>query len=80
MNQISVKLQHNAEFQYLIGKSKADILELFGFCFNDYISNIWMFRISTKNHLFCNKYLYLFFENDIVLKIELKRCKANYLL
>ena len=68
------------ECELLIGQSKKAILEQFGFCFNDYICNIWMFRIDTKNCFFCKKYLYLFFENDKVIKFELKRYKVNYLM
>ena len=68
------------EYEVLIGLTKEAVLEQFGFCFNDFISNIWMFRLETKNCFFCKKYLYLFFENNIVINIEIKRYKANYLM
>jgi hypothetical protein len=73
-------LLNYTDYELLIGKSKEEILEQFGFCFNDYLSDIWMFRLEIKNCFFCKKYLYLFFEDDLVVDFELKRYKVNYLM
>lgn len=75
-----MSLINQTEYELLIGQSKKAILEQFGFCFNDYLSDIWMFRLETKNYFFCKKYLYLFFEDDVVIDFELKRYKVNYLM
>ena len=71
---------NHIEYELLTGQTKEEIFEQLGFCFNDYISDVWMYRLDTKNCIFCKKYLYLFFENDIVTKFELKRSKVNYLM
>lgn len=68
------------EYKQFIGVSKADILEEFGSCYNDFYSSIWMFVLHEKNCFCCKKYLYIFFEQDLVVKIELRRFKAKYLM
>lgn len=36
------------EFDELKGLSKTDILEQFGDCYNDFFSDIWMYRVNEK--------------------------------
>lgn len=68
------------DYEQLKGLSKTEIKERLGSCYNDYFSDIWMFRAYEKNCFFCRKYLYLFFEKGLVKKIEWRRFKANYLM
>ena len=40
------------EYEQLIGQTKEEILEQLGFCFNNYISNVWMFRLEPNTAFF----------------------------
>ena len=71
---------YHIEYEVLTGLTKEEILQKLGFCFNDYISNVWMYRLDEKKCIFCKKYLYMYFENNIVTKYDLKRFKVNYLM
>lgn len=67
-------------YEQLKGLSKSEILDRMGACYNDFHSDIWMFRTYDKDCFFCKKYLYIYFEQNHAKKIELRRFKANYLM
>ena len=59
------------DFQHLLGKSKAELLEELGQDFNYYPSEIWTYTLHTN--FFGRKILLLlFFENDVVKIIKSK--------
>ncbi len=48
----------------LLGKNKEEILHILGEAFNDWRSNVWMYRVSHSKNLFGNNYAYIFFNNE----------------
>lgn len=74
-----MKEKADNEYEYLIGKSKDQIIEVFDLCYNDINSDLWYFYLyNMKGCFFCKKYLYLFFTDGKVEKILLKRFKMKY--
>jgi hypothetical protein len=69
-----------SKYERLIGQTKTSIIEELGLCFNDPLSPIWMYRLTSKKGLFSKNFLYLFFENDVVVTFKLKKFKANNLM
>ena len=59
-------------YNNLLSKSKKEILEVLGDEFNYYPSNLWCYFFK-KDWLGRKMYLFLFFEEDSVKKIEIKR-------
>lgn len=60
------------EYDYLLNKDKAQILELLGEEFNFYPSNIWSYVIET-GYFYRKTVLFIFFENEIVSKIKITK-------
>lgn len=69
-----------SKYERLIGQSKSSIIEEYGLCFNDPLSLVWMYRLTSKKGLFPKKFLYLYFEKEIVIAYKLKRFKTNNLM
>ena len=58
-------------YEKLIGLSKKDINSIFSESYNDYYSDIWVFRLNEKMSYFKKNYLYIYFTEDKVEKYEL---------
>ncbi|NHN26262.1 ParA family protein [Flavobacterium jejuense] len=58
-------------YEKLIGLSKKDIKSIFSESFNDFYSDVWVFRINEKISYFKKNYLYIHFTNQKVEKYEL---------
>lgn len=61
------------DFKHLLGKSKTEVLEQFGQEFNYYPSEIWTYILQT-NFWGRKTVLIVFFENEIVKRILIKKC------
>ena len=55
--------------------TKKEVIDTIGLLYNDIHADVWMYRISYQASLFRKNYLYLYFINNRVLGIELKRFK-----
>jgi len=60
------------DFQHLLGKDKSEVLEELGQEFNFYPSEIWTYILHT-NFFGRKTLLLLFFENDVVKIIKIKK-------
>ena len=58
-------------YEKLIGLSKKDINNIFSDSFNDFYSDVWVFRIHEKISFFRKNYLYIHFADHKVEKYEL---------
>lgn len=58
-------------YEKLIGLSKKDINSIFSESYNDYYSDIWVFRLNERMSYFKKNYLYIYFTEDKVEKYEL---------
>ena len=58
---------NHIEYELLTGQTKEEIFEQLGFCFNDYISDVWMYRLDTKKCILV-KNIYTYFLNLILLQ------------
>lgn len=68
------------EYEKLKGLSKNDIIKQLGDGYNDFFNDIWMYRVNEKNCFLCKKYIYIYFQNGFVKRVEYRRLKANYLM
>ena len=63
-------------YSYLIGKDKKSIIEDLGLEFNYFHSEIWTYHIKTN--WFGKKFhLLIFFKNEIVHKVQIKKTYAK---
>ena len=67
------------KLERVIGKNKKQVKKCFGQQFNDFNSDLWIYRISnlTKKPI-SNKFLYLFFKNNVL--TDVKFSKMNKIL
>ena len=62
-------------YQSLKLMNKKEVIDTIGLLYNDIHADVWMYRISYQASLFRKNYLYLYFINNRVYGIELKRFK-----
>lgn len=62
-------------YQSLKLMNKKEVIDTIGLLYNDIHADVWMYRISYQASLFRKNYLYLYFNNNRVHGIELKRFK-----
>ena len=62
-------------YQSLKLMNKKEVIDTIGLLYNDIHADVWMYRISYQASLFRKNYLYLYFINNRVHGIELKRFK-----
>ena len=67
----------NKNYDSLYGCTKKEVSEMLGLVYNDIYSDLWMYRISNKTSMFKKKYLYLYFDENKVNLIKLKRFKFS---
>jgi|GEM_PF-599580 len=63
----------NISREYLLGKSKKDILNELGDEFNFYPNNIWTYTLK-KCWYGKKKILFLYFEKECIIKIYIRNC------
>lgn len=64
-------------YDELIGITKEELKDKFGFSYNDMHSNVWMFYLTPDFKLFRNNYLYVIFKNEKVTKFALKTFRTK---
>ena len=62
-------------FSKLKDCTKDEVVNLLGLVYNDLHSDVWMYRISEKKSLFRKNFLYIYFKNNNVKHIVLRRFK-----
>ena len=62
-------------YQSLKLMNKKEVIDTIGLLYNDIHADVWMYRISYQASLFRKNYFYLYFINNRVYGIELKRFK-----
>lgn len=67
-------------YKNLIGKTKQEVVDKMGLQFNDIHANIWYYTLYDEMGWFGFKYLYVFFANNQVIRIEPKRFKKDSLM
>jgi hypothetical protein len=65
-----------ADYIYLIGKDRKEILEEMGEECNFFPADVWTYTL--KKLLFKSRVLFLFFEDDKVLNIKIKNCYGKF--
>lgn len=67
----------HSNYSKLIGLTKNDVKQRLGQVFNDMNSNIWMYRISESFSFFKKNYLYLYFSNEKLVSVSMKKFKVK---
>ena len=69
------RLELELDLVKLLNKNKTEVISIMGHGYNDYNSSVWMYRIKSGNasNLWSIKYLYVFFENDVVKSFKFSR-------
>jgi len=65
------------EIKRLKGLSKNEVIKRLGLVYNDIHSDIWMYRLSDRTSVFRKNFLYIFFVDNRVENVELRRFKRN---
>ena len=65
-----------SDYSYLIGKDKKNVIIELGSEFNYFHSEIWSYHIKT-NWFGKKFYLLIFFKNEIVHKVQIKKTYAK---
>ena len=65
-----------SDYSYLIGKDKQNVIIELGSEFNYFHSEIWTYHIKT-NWFGKKFYLLIFFKNEIVHKVQIKKTYAK---
>lgn len=65
------------EFDYLLNQDKEQVVKLLGQEFNFYPSNVWTYALETGS-FWRKTVMFIFFENEIVFKIEIKKMYGKF--
>ncbi|KPH14786.1 hypothetical protein [Chryseobacterium sp. ERMR1:04] len=73
-----VKKNKKYDFEYLVGKHKNFIVDELNVITNYYLCDIWTHDLEI-GRFGREMMLYLFFEDDVVVKVHIKRLQKNHL-
>jgi len=65
-DEIKKQLSLLKNFDDLIDLKKTTVERIMGTCHKNNVENIWIYKIKKENKILTKKYLYIYFENDIV--------------
>lgn len=61
------------DFKFLIGMKKKEVLIGLGDHFNFFQSDVWTYEIGKRNWLGIKTILFIFFENEKVINVKIKK-------
>lgn len=65
-------MKHKNQYENLIGKTRDEVKHVLGDSFNHYQNALWIYTLK-RDWLGRRKFLYIYFRNDMVSRIEIER-------